>query len=104
MPGWLWFAPLAVLVVALGLWAFRLGWIAATISETDVIERYAALYMQTQGDSARATDCVARPGVSPRVWIVVSCLTPQGVRVDYPVDRLGRLLDLAPEPTTMPQT
>ena len=80
MPGWLWFAPLGALVVALGAWAFRLGWIAATITETDVI---------------------AQPGGSAPVWILVSCMHRDGRRFDYPVDRMGRLLDVSGRPDAL---
>lgn len=92
MPRWLWFAPLVVLTVLGGLWAFRLGWIVATITETDVIDAYAARYLETAGPDARATDCVARPGLQRGVWLIVSCSGP-GRRVDYPVDRFGRLAE-----------
>lgn len=91
--------PLTVLVVAGAAWAFRLGWIAATISETDVIERYVDRYLSTAGSGARATDCSAQPGKQAQVWILVSCVAPDDERVDYPVDRMGRLLDVSPQST-----
>lgn len=94
MPRWLWFAPLGALVVALGAWAFRLGWIAATITETDAIEAWTAHYLQAQ-PGGRATDCTAQPGRSAQVWLLVSCVHRDGRRFDYPVDRMGRLLDVS---------
>lgn len=94
MPRWIWFAPLGALVVALGAWAFRLGWIAATISETDVIEVWTAHY-QGAYPGARATDCTAQPGRGEMVWILVSCIHRDGRRFDFPVDRMGRLLDVS---------
>lgn len=96
MPQWMWFAPLGLLILALGLWGFRLGWIAATITETDVIETYTAHYLQTQGATARATDCSARPAPDNDVWIVVRCAAASGARFEYPVDRWGRLVQPAP--------
>ncbi|WP_295315642.1 hypothetical protein [Roseobacter sp.] len=103
MPAWLWFAPLVAIILVLGLWAFRLGWIVATITETDVINRWAAHYLATAGGDARASDCVARPG-RETVWIIVTCEGPQGRRFDYPVDRLGRLLDVTGSGAAVPRT
>jgi hypothetical protein len=99
MPRWVWFAPFGLLVVALALWAFRWGWIAATISETDVIETWTSHYVaHTPG--GRATDCTGQPGRQSGIWILVSCVHAGGQRVDYPVDRFGRLRELAPKPQT----
>lgn len=95
MPRWVWFAPFGLLVVVMAAWGFRSGWIAATISETDVIETYTAHYLR-QVPSGRATDCTGQPGALPQVWILVSCTAASGARYDYPVDRLGRLRDIAP--------
>lgn len=102
MPRWLWFMPLGALMVALGVWGFRLGWIAATITETDVIDAYTARYLEAQGPDARATDCSAQPGQDAAVWIIVSCVTRGAERIDYPVDRMGRLLHLSP-PAVKPE-
>ncbi|MFK7743446.1 MAG: hypothetical protein AB8B47_00220 [Roseobacter sp.] len=106
MPRWVWFAPFGLLVVVLAAWGFRLGWIAATISETDVIEGYTVRYLETFGAVARATDCVGRPGESDAVWIVVTCAAQDGQRIEYPVDRFGRLLnvDLGGGDQSAPQT
>lgn len=100
MPRWLWFAPLALIVTALSAWAFRLGWIAATITETDVIHTYAQRYLAEAGADARLTDCTALPGGHSGIWIVVRCVGPEA-RYDYPVNRFGRLLAL-PEPDQQP--
>ncbi len=101
MPGFLWFAPLGSLVVALAVWGFRLGWIAATITETDVIELWTAQYVTGQA-GARRSDCSAKPGRQEQVWILVTCVHADGRRFDYPVDRLGRLVTLQ-APVLMPQ-
>ncbi|MDW4496911.1 hypothetical protein R5H30_02875 [Sulfitobacter sp. D35] len=90
MPRWLWFAPLAALTLFLAVWLFRLGWIAATITETDVIGGFAQRYLQDAGPGARVTDCVARPAEMRGLWLVVSCRHADGRRFDYPADRLGR--------------
>ncbi len=101
MPRWVWFAPFALIVVALGLWSFRMGMVAASLTETEVIETYAGLYVDTHGGSARPADCMATPGQHPQVWIVVSCTSRDGARFDYPVDTFGRLLTLEPQPVAV---
>ncbi|MFK7879147.1 hypothetical protein [Roseobacter sp.] len=105
MPAWLWWAPLAVLVLALGIWAFRWGWIATMITETDVINTYAERYLQEAGNAARRTDCSAVPGDQNGVWIMIRCAPSAGGRYDYPVDRFGRLLELrsSTRPPTTPE-
>ncbi len=90
MPRWLWWAPVGVLITVFALIGLRLGWIAATITETDVINRFAELYVQTQGGDAALRDCAAISGRDPGIWIVVRC-TPQGTdeTYEYHVNRLG---------------
>lgn len=101
MPRFLWFAPLAALVLALAVWSFRMGWIVATISETDVIEAWTAHYV-AETDGARRSDCSAQPGAQKQVWILVTCKHSDGRRFDYPADRMGKLVQL-PEPVQTPQ-
>jgi hypothetical protein len=98
MPRWLWFAPFAVLLVASGIWAFRLGWIAATLTETEVIAHYSAQYVATFGPAAQASDCVARPGAAKGVWIVVSCGTEATGHTEYHINRFGRQVRMAIPP------
>ncbi|MEP5154421.1 hypothetical protein [Planktotalea sp.] len=97
MPRWLLWTPLVVLTVAAGLFGFRMGWIAATITETDVIDRYAAHYLSQ--DSARsATACHAVPSTQKGVWLVVICgeksceATQNDDYSEYHANRLGRLV------------
>jgi hypothetical protein len=106
MPRWLWFAPLSVLLLLLGVWAFRMGWIAATISETDVISAYAARYLEARGPGASPSDCAARPGRMRGVWIVVVCTAPDGTRHVYAADRFGREVRQRPQApaATRPET
>lgn len=106
MPRWIWFAPLAALAVASGAWAFRWGWISATLTETDVITAYSARYLEDGGPGARLTDCTAQPGAHSSVWILVTCVARDQTRYDYPVDRFGRLLQIEakPVPLERPQT
>ncbi len=99
MPRWLWFAPLALITVLLGLWAFRLGWIMVTLAETDVINRYAQKYLAEQADDSSApratlTDCVAYPGEAEGIWIVVRCgpaSSGETQAYEYHVNRFGGL-------------
>ncbi|WP_425339806.1 hypothetical protein [Mameliella alba] len=80
-------APLAALVALGAVMAFRAGWIAAHLTESMAIERYAARYMAETG--AQAADCSAVPGA--RVWLVIRCGTGQDRRV-YRVNRFGGLV------------
>lgn len=92
MPRWLWWTPLAVLTVVAGLLVFRMGYVAAHMTETDVINHYAALYVAEGPKGARVTDCAARPGDAKGVWLIISCGGAAHV-VQYHVDRAGRLVD-----------
>lgn len=105
MPRWIWFVPLCALVTALAALSFRMGWIVATISETDVIEAWAAHYVASEAGGSQH-DCTARPGHRPPVWILVSCVHHDGRRFDYPVDKMGRLISAAAQPglDTEPET
>lgn len=92
MPRWLFFAPLAALVMAVAALGLRQGYVRATLTETDVINRYAAQYLQEAGPGAALTDCLARPGQRAGVWLVVICTAPaQAGSYAYYVNRLGAL-------------
>ncbi len=96
MPRWIWWAPLAVFLLWWGWLGFRWGWIAATTTETDVINAYADRYLEDRardgtGAGARITDCVAYPGTERGIWLHVVC-GPAGDpsrRYEYEVNRLG---------------
>ena len=92
VPRWLWFAPLAGVLMAVAVLAFRQGLTVAQITETDVIETYTAHYVALHGQKARATDCSGRPSAQKGVWIIVTCQSATGQRFDFPIDRFGRLL------------
>ena len=102
MPRWIWFTPLGVLVAAIAVWGFRLGWIAATISETDVIEVWTEQYVAGQA-GGRHSDCSAQPGRQEPIWILITCIHKDGRRFDYPVDRIGRLVPAPVGKTGEPQ-
>ena len=95
MPRWLWWAPFALVTVICALIAFRTGWIAATLTETDMIGRVAERYVAEEGGDAEVTDCTAVPGTEPAVWLEVRC----GAGRAYAVDRLGRLITPGPGPS-----
>lgn len=78
---------MAVLTIVAGLLVFRQGWIAAHMTETDVINFYAARYRADHG--GQNADCLAVPGRQEGVWIEVRCGD-----VIYPVDRSGRLVEV----------
>lgn len=72
---------------------------AAFTTETDVINRYATLYVEHQqragnARTARTTDCLAFPGKSPGIWLVIRCRPSSaqyGAALEYHVNRLGGL-------------
>ncbi|MEO9653273.1 MAG: hypothetical protein ABJ360_28460 [Roseobacter sp.] len=100
MPRWVWFVPLGGITLMLALWAFRLGWIVATTSETDVIETYAHQYLRDRArdgiaDGAALTDCVALPGDFPGVWLHIVCdptPTDPSRSYEYEVNRFGQFV------------
>lgn len=98
-----------MLIVGTAVIGLRYGWIAATISETDVITRYAHKYLSDHGSGAQLTDCVAVPeDALSDIWLVVRC-RPKDVNesYDYHINRLGGLeYEARPRPATLrePQT
>ena len=64
-------------------------------SETDIINRYAAAYMETAPSGANPTDCAATPHPDPAVRMVINCTHPFGVITTYYVGPRGEAL---PEP------
>ena len=97
MPRWIWFAPVGLIVALAALLGWRHGWIVANVTETQVIDAYAARYLRDRardgtGATAAARDCRARP--SERAWLVVIC-GPEphdpARSYTYYVERDGRL-------------
>lgn len=90
---WLFWTPLAVLAVGAGLFGLRLGYAALTLSETDVINHYAARYV-AEAPGGAPSDCVAFPGPARSgIWLVVACGQPCAPgRQEYHVNRLGRFV------------
>lgn len=72
--------------------AFRYGWIAVTLTETDVINAVAQRYItQDGGADARASDCVGVPGQIAGAWITVQC----GALL-YHVNQFGSVISTDP--------
>ncbi|SDY07905.1 hypothetical protein [Citreimonas salinaria] len=94
MPRWVWFLPLALIVSLAALQAFRLGWLAANLTEGDAILAYVERYVALAGPQARAADCVAVPGQGGWVWITVICAPPDGPGWRFDVNRLGGLVGM----------
>ncbi|MFK7838145.1 MAG: hypothetical protein AB8B60_18190 [Sulfitobacter sp.] len=91
MPRWLWWMPFVVLTVVAGLLVYRQGYVAAHITETDVINHYAEIYVAEGPEGAKVTDCAARPGDETGIWLIISCGGAAHI-VQYRVDRFGRLI------------
>ena len=89
MPRWMLFAPMIALVAASAAIGLSLGRKAMRGSETDVIIKVVARYIAEAGGGARPTDCTARPATSRNLWLVVSCIRPDGQGREYFIDRFG---------------
>ncbi len=103
-PRWLYWMPLAVVTVCGALWLFRLGWIAAHVDESALLDHYARLYVAETGAGARLSDCVGRPGQGDGVRLVISCTGHDGNRRVYAIGRFGALLEKIPAPPDAPKT
>lgn len=88
----LWWAPFGALVLFFAVIGFRYGAMALSTTETEVINRYAAQYLEDAGGSAALTDCVAYPSDDLGIWLVVRCAAPQRAQAyEYFVNRVGGL-------------
>jgi hypothetical protein len=108
---WLWWAPLALITLGCTLFGLRMGWIAATTDETDVIMHFAEKYVQSHRGDAQLTDCIALPAHDiPGIWILVRCRPPNtSQRYEYYVNRFGGFEygtrpDVPQTPVWQPQT
>ncbi len=87
------FLPLAGLVVFAGYLGLQTGQLPG---ETEIINRYAAAYLQTAPNGASPTDCAASPHPDPSVRMVINCTHPLGLTTTFYVGPRGETL---PEPT-----
>ncbi|SFS06537.1 hypothetical protein [Yoonia litorea] len=89
---WFYFLPVAVLVA----YAAYLGWQRGQLpSETEIINRYAALYLEMAPEGAALTDCAAAPHPNAGVRMVITCSHASGLVTTYFVGPRGEAL---PEP------
>lgn len=82
-----------VLVLPAAYFGYRLG---SVPTETEIINRYAAIHVQLAGDGAAATDCAARPHEDPAIRMVITCQGPNGTGAVFYAGKRGEALP-APE-------
>ncbi|MBV0911414.1 hypothetical protein [Anianabacter salinae] len=88
---WPLFLPLAALVLVAGIAGLRLGTGQARLTETQVIDRYAARYL-SEAKGAALTDCLAVPVAASDIWLTVRCGPDRtGAIYEYHVDPSGGL-------------
>ena len=86
------FLPLVGLTAFAGYLGFQRGQLP---SETDIINRYVAAYLDSAPSGAAETDCAATPHPDEAVRMVINCLHPLGLTTTYFVGPRGAAL---PEP------
>ena len=64
-------------------------------SETEIINRYAAAYLEVAPNGGEPTDCAASPHPDPAVRMVINCVHPFGFATTFFVGSRGEAL---PEP------
>ncbi|MGH1578292.1 hypothetical protein [Planktotalea sp.] len=95
MRPWLLWTPVAALTAAIGVFGLRVGWIYATITESDVIAKYAAHYLEER-EGRSLTSCHAVPSDENGIWLVVICGENPCDRTlsvnysEYHLNRIGR--------------
>lgn len=92
MKRWMYFIPVATLVVFAGFLGLRNGDVPG---ETEIINRYAADYLSTAPEGAELTDCVATPHPDEAIRMVIICTHESGLITTYYVGPRGQAL---PEP------
>jgi hypothetical protein len=86
---------MALFIAVVGLIALRLGVQTTTLSETDIIDHYSALYLENEsaeGRSAQLTDCYALAGRTFWERIEVVCQPANAAPYRYVVGYWGQLL------------
>lgn len=86
------FLPLSGLVAFAGYLGLQIGKVPG---ETEIINRYAAAYLESAPNGASLTDCAASPHPDADVRMVINCVHPFGVTTTYFVGPRGEAL---PEP------
>jgi hypothetical protein len=83
------FLPLAALIAFAGYLGLQSGQIPG---ETEIINRYAAAYMDTAPSGASPTDCAASPHPDPAIRMVINCVHPFELTTTYFVGLRGEAL------------
>lgn len=86
------YLPVAALLVFAGYLGLKSGRMP---DETEIINHYAAAYLQIAPNGASPADCAASPHPDPAVRLVVNCVHPLGLTTTYYVGPRGEAL---PEP------
>lgn len=86
------FLPLVGLAAYAGYLGLQFGQVPG---ETEIINRYAAAYVQSAPSGASLTDCAASPHPDADVRMVINCVHPFGLTTTYFVGPRGEAL---PEP------
>jgi hypothetical protein len=97
MPRAYFFLPLAALIAFVGYLGLQWGQLP---SETEIINRYAATYLQTAPAGANPTDCAATTHPDPAVRMVITCAHPAGVITTFYAGPRGASLPEPQGPTT----
>jgi hypothetical protein len=91
------FLPLAGLIAFVGYLGFQRGKVP---SETEIINRYAAIYLQTAPNGGVLTDCAASPHPDPAVRMVINCSHWSGQTTTFFVGPRGAALPQPQGPST----
>ena len=86
---------LVLFIAVVGLIALRLGAQTTTLSETDIIDHYSALYLENEsaeGRAAQLTDCYALAGSAFWARIEIICQPAKAAPYRYVVGYWGQLL------------
>ncbi|MDX8349518.1 hypothetical protein SLH49_16160 [Cognatiyoonia sp. IB215446] len=89
MRRWVYFLPVAALIVFAGYLGLRSGGIP---NETEIIDRYAAAYLATAPNGASLTDCSATPHPDDAIRMVINCAHPSGILTTYYIGPRGEAL------------
>ena len=89
MPRVVWFLPVAALVGLVGFLGYRAGQVP---TETQIINRYAAIYLDQSKEGAQPTDCAAAPYPDPVIRLMITCAHRSGEITTFFVGARGRAL------------
>lgn len=91
------FLPFGALVIFAAYLGLQWGQLP---SETDIINRYAAAYMDAAPSGADPTDCAATTHPDEAIRMVITCTHPFGLTTTYYVGPRGEALPPPAGPST----